>query len=300
MDTKVLEYIIAIAEEKSISRAAEKYFLSPAAISQHLKKIEENLGAHIFMRVNGELCLTDVGKIFINGARSMLYVQREALYKIGSMRSDLKSCIRIIADENTVKQIKIHIAPELKRKFPKIELRLIPGNSEIMKEYLLNGMADIGITGSFFYHELLEFIPLHSDELVLAMPSSNPLASKFEREGFSAEALSSEYFILHKTEDSFRTVQQEAMERLGITAQALCEVSSLSAACHMVENGLGSSFLPLSLLATGNTTYRFFRLTPPINFSFSAVYPKSTVPNKAFKELLTVLRKCFKDYILCP
>jgi DNA-binding transcriptional LysR family regulator len=102
MDTKVLEYIIAIAEEKSISRAAEKYFLSPAAISQHLKKIEENLGAHIFMRVDGELCLTDVGKIFINGARSMLYIQNEALSKISGMRSDLRNSIRMIAEENVI------------------------------------------------------------------------------------------------------------------------------------------------------------------------------------------------------
>lgn len=91
MDTKVLEYIIAIAEEKSLSRAAEKFLLSPSALSQHLKKIEESLGARLFMRTNGELCLTDVGKIFINGAMSTLYIQREAMSKISDMRAELKS-----------------------------------------------------------------------------------------------------------------------------------------------------------------------------------------------------------------
>ncbi len=293
MDTKVLEYIIAIAEEKSISRAAEKYFLSPAAISQHLKKIEENLGAHIFMRVDGELCLTDVGKIFINGARSMLYIQNEAFSKISSMRSDLRTCIRMIAEENLIDQIKLHILPEMKLKFPQLDLRLISGSREIIKEYLINGMADIGIVGSSFNHELLEFVPLHNDELVLAMPSTNPIALKFEREGISAEALTSEYFILNKTEDSFRTVQHEAMDRLGISAQVLCEVGSLSAAHHMVENGLGNSLLPFSMLKRDNPSYRFFHFEPPISFSSCAVYPKSTVPNKAFKELLDLLHKCF-------
>ena len=292
MDTKVLEYIIAIAEEKSISRAAEKYFLSPSAISQHLKKIEESLGAHLFMRVDGELCLTDVGKIFINGARSMLYIQGEALSKISGMRSDLKNCIRILAQENTVDQIRAQIIPKMKLMFPQLEISLISGSYEIIKEYLLNGMADIGITtGSYFYHDLLEFLPLNNDELVLAVPSSNPLASKFEWEGISGEALSAEYFIINMVEDGFSAAAQEALDRLGIEPRVLCEVGSLEAACHMVENGLGISILPLSLLKTDNPAYRRFQFNPPVNFSTYAVYPKSTVTNKAFKELLNILHE---------
>lgn len=50
MDTKILEYVIAIAEEKSLSKAAERLYLSQPALSQRLKKLEDELGTPLFLR----------------------------------------------------------------------------------------------------------------------------------------------------------------------------------------------------------------------------------------------------------
>jgi DNA-binding transcriptional LysR family regulator len=296
MDTKVLEYIIAIADEKSISRAADRFFLSPSALSQHLKKIEGNLGANIFIRINGELCLTDVGKIFINGARSTLYIESEALSKIKSMRADFVDSIRIIVDERTAGQIKTNILPVVNRRLPQMEIKLIIGYRDLIKEYLINGMADMGIiTSSYVKHRLLEFCPLHKDELVLVLPSSNRLVPVFEREGISWDALSSDYFIMNKMKDSFRSLQQEAMEKYRFRAQILCEVDTLHAVRYMVENGLGDALLPLSFLKIENPSYRIFHFNPPSNICTSALYPKATVLNKSIKELLNILREYFRN-----
>jgi DNA-binding transcriptional LysR family regulator len=297
VDIKVLEYIIAIADEKSLSRAADKFILSPAALSQHLKKIEENLGAHLFMRVGGELTLTDIGKIFINGARSTLFVQREALSKISAMRCDLTSCIRMIMDEHTINQIKTDIIPLLRRSFPQLELKLISGSPDITKDYLANGMAELGIiTTSYIKHDMLEFCPLHKDELALVMPTANTLVSVFENDGVSWDALSSDYFILNKVDDSFRHLQQEVMDKYRFHPQILYEVGTLHAARHMVENGLGNAILPLDFLDAASPSYRVFRFDPPNYIYTSAVYPKSMIINKPIKELLSIMRSFYKDF----
>lgn len=68
MNTQTLEYIIAIAEEKSISRAADRLLVSQPAISRQLKRVEERLGTKLFLRERGEMILTDAGKIYVNGA----------------------------------------------------------------------------------------------------------------------------------------------------------------------------------------------------------------------------------------
>ena len=52
MNTKILEYIIAIAEEKSISQAADRFYLSQPVLSRHLKKIEDELGAPLSSAVS--------------------------------------------------------------------------------------------------------------------------------------------------------------------------------------------------------------------------------------------------------
>ena len=79
MDTKILEYVIAIAEEKSLSKAAERLYLSQPALSQRLKKLEDELGTPLFLREKNGLSITDAGRIYINGAHSILQIKREAL-----------------------------------------------------------------------------------------------------------------------------------------------------------------------------------------------------------------------------
>ena len=67
MDTKIIEYVIAIAEEKSLSKAAERLYLSQPALSQRLKKLEDELGTPLFVRGKDGLSITDAGRIYVNG-----------------------------------------------------------------------------------------------------------------------------------------------------------------------------------------------------------------------------------------
>lgn len=71
MDTKIIEYVIAIAEEKSLSKAAERLYLSQPALSQRLKKLEDELGTPLFVRgKDGPFPSLDAGRIYVNGGHS--------------------------------------------------------------------------------------------------------------------------------------------------------------------------------------------------------------------------------------
>ena len=78
MDTRQLEYILTIAEEKNLSRAADRLFLTQSALSQQLSKLEAEGLPPLFTRHKGEMQLTDAGKIYINGARSILKIKGDA------------------------------------------------------------------------------------------------------------------------------------------------------------------------------------------------------------------------------
>ena len=82
MTFQTLDYIIAIAEEKSISKAADRLLLSQPALSRQLKRVEESLDIKLFAREQNEMRLTDAGKIYVNGARSIQNIYERALNDI--------------------------------------------------------------------------------------------------------------------------------------------------------------------------------------------------------------------------
>ena len=85
MDTRQIEYIIAIAEEKTLSRAAERLFISQSALSQLLSNLQAEGLPPLFYRQKGEMLLTDAGKIYVNGARIVMKIcedTEEALDKL--------------------------------------------------------------------------------------------------------------------------------------------------------------------------------------------------------------------------
>lgn len=86
MNLQSMEYVIAISEEKSLSKAAERLLISQAALSQHLKKLETELDAKLFERKHGRLALTDAGRVYVNGARRVLDIYNKALYQIYHMQ----------------------------------------------------------------------------------------------------------------------------------------------------------------------------------------------------------------------
>lgn len=93
LDTKTLRFIVAIVDEGGLSRAAEALYLSQPALSRYLKRAEEALGTPVFYREHSGLTLTAAGKVFINGARSMLHLEQEAAADPGIQTGPLCICL---------------------------------------------------------------------------------------------------------------------------------------------------------------------------------------------------------------
>ena len=71
MDTRQLEYIIQISETRSLTRAAEKLFVTQSALSQQLQKLEGELGLSLFVRTRSDWKLTPAGELYVKAARQI-------------------------------------------------------------------------------------------------------------------------------------------------------------------------------------------------------------------------------------
>ena len=137
MDLRQIEYIIAIEQEESISKAAEKLFITQSALNQQLLKLEKELGMPLFERKKRQMIPTVAGRIYLATAHQMIDMKEET-YKI----------IHDIADE-TVGEIALAYTPErgsmmfsdlypvFHKRYPGITFRIHEARIKKMEQLLL-------------------------------------------------------------------------------------------------------------------------------------------------------------------
>ena len=81
MDTRHLTYILAIAQKKNMTKAAEELFVSQSSLSQYLTKLEQEIGTPLFFRTRGELTLTPAGALYVEAAKQVIRIKKQ-LYKM--------------------------------------------------------------------------------------------------------------------------------------------------------------------------------------------------------------------------
>ena len=95
MDLKQLEYIVMIAEENSITKAAERLFITQSGLNQQLLKLEAELGIQLFHRSKNDFRLTEAGHVYVSYARKILQLKHEAYNILNDMANNKTGTLRI-------------------------------------------------------------------------------------------------------------------------------------------------------------------------------------------------------------
>ncbi|MBM7653481.1 LysR family transcriptional regulator [Neobacillus cucumis] len=95
MELKQLEYMIKIAEEKNITKAAEKLFITQSALNQQLLRLEKELGTQLFFRSRSNWHLTRAGEIYIENAKKMVRIKKDTYNQINDLIEIKKGLLRI-------------------------------------------------------------------------------------------------------------------------------------------------------------------------------------------------------------
>lgn len=289
MDTKMIEYIIAIAEEKSLSKAAEKLYISQPALSQRLKQLEHDLGTPLFRRDNTGLTITDAGRIYINGGRSILKIKQEALQKLSSMNRHNKELLRF----GCATSLALECVPAFREKYPDIELTTQRCTTPAAKEALIMGQMDIAVLLTpALQHSTLEYLPLSKGELLLAVPENHPAFINENPFQEDYEALKNDYFILSPAPSYARDMEAAALRTMKITPPILCEISDNVSRRYMLNRKLGNGFLP-SYTPREEDTFRTFPLQPSLSFFVVVAYSKTIKLSEPMKYMLHLLLSIF-------
>ena len=246
-----LKYIIAVARERHFGRAAEACFISQPSLSVAVRKLEEELGVHIFERRSQEVSLTPVGENIVEQAQKVLDEVRRIEELAVQGKDPLCGPLRLGA----IFTISPYLMPGLVHKMlhlaPKMPLILSENYTVNLLEQLRSGDIDVAIMALPINEPGLMFMPLYDEDFVVAVPHDHPWAQRTEIH--TDEVRSGKLLLLGKghclRDQILEACPESAPRKSGVTAiQKTVEGSSLLTIHHMVAQGLGITVLPSSAL----------------------------------------------------
>jgi DNA-binding transcriptional LysR family regulator len=240
MDLGQLEVLVAIAQEKGFSRAADRLHRTQPAVSQAIRRLEEELGKRVFDRSSKDGTLTDSGRVLFAYAQQMLNLRRDARAAIQDLADLRRGKVVIAANEYTV----VHLLPlvsAFRLRHPNLWVEVKRSLASEIPTELLRRDAEIGLITYRPAQPGLEAMPVARDDLALLVPPGHRLA---RRARVSIQELGTEPFLAHNVRSPYRERVVQTFERYRTPLNIEIELPSLDAIKRLVERGLGVALMP--------------------------------------------------------
>jgi len=249
MDTLALESFVAVADEASFSRAAERLFVTQPAISKRIAGLEEDLGVALFDRLGRQLSLTEAGTTLLISARRILAdltTSREAILSLGD---HVAGRLRLATSHH----IGIHrLPPVLKaftQRYPEVELDLLFLDSEFAIDKVVSGDIELAIvTLPENEQRSLTNTLIWKDPLVIVAAPDHPLVKPARTKRQPVSVLSEHAAILPSRNTITRRILFDALSPHRINIRTALETNYLETIKMLVSVGMGWGVLPASML----------------------------------------------------
>lgn len=234
-----LQIFLALAEEKSFTRAAVKCHLSQSAFSSRIRLLETGLGTTLFDRTTRSVELTNDGRLFEISAQRLYKEFSEVLENFQDHAARRKGSVKIATLPSLCSSWLPTVLAHFRTRYPGIEFSVIDDLSESCLDLLRSGQVDLAINSMMSTVDDLQATPIGTDQFHLVCPTGHPL---LKARHISAEELVKHPFILQSRSSSVRQHIEFAVRPL--TLRTSMEVHYMATIAGMVGAGLGLSIVP--------------------------------------------------------
>ncbi|MGD8189277.1 LysR family transcriptional regulator [Brevibacillus ginsengisoli] len=293
MELRQARYVLAVASERSFSKAAALLHLAQPSLSQQIAKLEKEWGVQLFHRYSQQIELTDAGERFVQVAQALID-------KAEGLEREMRAYAKADSGKLVIGSLPItgtHVLPNVlsafHQQYPGIELKLVEERSSQLEEMLLRGKLDVSLLTMPITDPQLLIEPIIHEEIFLAVPPLHPMAHKAV---VSIEALADQNFILLKEGQGFRQISMDLCQAAGFKPTIVFESTNIQTVQSLVAAGMGISFIPQMITRSPWITDSpvYVRLeSRPHRTLVMAVHKDRhlSLPVKAFMEVLRRISK---------
>ena len=229
MDIKNPEYILEIARQQSVTRAAQKLFITQSTLSQYLLKLESELNTPLFIREKNRLVPTGAGQVYIQAAQAVVKIQDAAQARIAALKDE--GSIRLGSSAWGLDLV-VDTLPAFKERFPAFTVRIYENRYAETKAMMRAGTLDLAIIAVTEDDDLPAqgYTPLCQEELSLILPVDHPFCTAAPgRTHITVDVLSHELggvsYLFSDVGSTIRKIEEKIFENLMFRPNVVCEMN---------------------------------------------------------------------------
>ena len=241
MDLLQLEHFLAIVEERTFTRAAERVSRTQPAVSQSIKKLEDEIGAPLFARDVHEVTLTEAGRVLADYAHRMVQLRNDAMRKVSELKTMKAGTLKVAAHESAA----VYLLPTAMRaylqQYPDIKVGIERSSLAEIPRLVMDREVDLGfVKDEPAFHEL-QFAEVHTDSMMLVASPKHALTTRTD---VRVADLADEPFVLHHGCAATAEMILRLFERHATRCRIVAELWSFENVKNFVQEGVGVAIVP--------------------------------------------------------
>ncbi|HQQ64270.1 MAG TPA: LysR substrate-binding domain-containing protein [Pseudomonadales bacterium] len=287
MNLRDLQYLIAVADLRSFSRAAEQCHVSQPALSNQIRKLEDTFGVQLFERTNKRVMTTETGEQIVALARKVLR-EVDAMHDIAASAQDpMAGKFRLGAFPTLSTYIFPELVPKITAALPRIKLVLVEEKTQQLIDRLKRGELDAALLALPVADDYLRSQAIFDDAFFLAVPPNHELAKK---KYINQDDLGSSKLLLLEEGHCLRDQALEVCHLSGTEEDQDFRATSLETLRQMVKAGTGITFMPAIAMQPQEKGIRYIPFKAPApRRTIGLVWRKTTARQPVIDTLLSLM-----------
>ncbi len=260
------DLIYTVYREKSISRAAQKLFVSQPSLSTMVRKIEEEIGVPLFDRTSKPLRLTQAGEEYIKAAEAISHIETDFENYINAYSQLLTGSLTIGANQLLSSLVLPDYVARFIRRYPGVDLHMVDDNPTVLENMITSGQLDLVIDNKHLDSAVFEQKLFQTERLLLAVPADFACNAGLEEYRLQeGDILSGAYLapgvkpvpldrfqgvpFISMTKDNDTRRRTDAMfHEAGVSPDMILEIDRLVTLYNFVESGTAASVVSDTLV----------------------------------------------------
>lgn len=246
MELQQLRYAVAIAEEQSFTRAAQRCFVVQSALSRQIKSLESELGVRLFARTSRKVKVTPAGEAFVKQARLCLQAAERAKASAAAAHGQIRGSLTIGVIPTVTAVDIAAVLGAFRRSYPEVGVHVRTGGSDEFLRRIAAGQLDVGVLGlaEGVTPRGVQTRELSQERLVAVLSEGHRLAG---RRRLRLKDLADEPFVDFPEGSSGREQSDLAFDRARLRREVSFEVNTADLLTGLVRQGLGVALVAPSV-----------------------------------------------------
>ena len=294
MDLRQIRYFLTVAEERNITRAAERLHLSQPPLSRALMELEEELGCTLIIRGKRHITLTPEGLALKRRGEQILALADITKTEIADVKKGISGTLYLGHVDSNGPSLAAEWISSFKKEYPNVTYNLWCGTVDDLTYRMKSGLLELAITMTPLNTEQLDGITVYSDTWAAIIPGSHPLAKSKKQTVTLKDIVDTDLIISsrHSREEEIRGWFEK---HTGKEPRFIVKTAHSSNASKLVDQNIGIAIFPASVAKniSRESDVVIKKLIPEVNVDYVLSWDKEKNPSALASKFIEHVRNLY-------